>query len=238
MRSAAKVRGAILTLCVLLGAAGAVQAGSITGTVKFEGQPPELKPLNLSADPACAAMHKDKPLPNEMLVLGPGQTMANVLVRVTKGLPEKEHPAPSEPVVLTQEGCRYAPRVFAIWVGQPLKVLNPDGIMHNVHSVPKANTALNRAMPKNVTEIETKFDKLEEPFPFKCDIHPWMQAWCFVTDNPFHSITKEDGVYTIDGLDPGEYEITAWHERLGAKTATVTVKEGEPAKADFTFSRK
>lgn len=217
--------------------AGPVWAGSVSGTVKFEGQPPQLKPLDTSADPACAAMHKENPIPNEVLVLGPGQTMANVLVRVTKGAPAMEHPAPTEPVVLTQEGCRYAPRVFAIRPGQTLKVLNPDGIMHNVHSLPKANTALNRAMPKNVTELETTFDKLEDPFPFKCDIHPWMQAWCFVTDNPYYAITKEDGQFTIDGLDPGEYELTAWHERLGTKTATVTVKEGEAGKVDFVFSR-
>ena len=213
-------------------------AGSVTGTVKFEGQPPALKPLDTSADPVCHSKHKDKPLLNEVLVLGPGQTMANVVVRVTKGAPVKEHPAPAEPVVLTQEGCRYAPHVVAIRVGQPLMVLNPDGILHNVHSLPKTNTALNRAMPANLTEIETKFDKIEEPFAFKCDIHPWMQAWCFVTDNPYYSITKEDGVFSIDGLDAGEYEISAWHERLGVKTATVAVKDGEPAKVDFSFSKK
>lgn len=213
-------------------------AGSITGTVKFEGQPPALKPLDTSADPVCHSKHKDKPLPNEVLVLGSGQTMANVLVRVTKGAPVKDHPVPKDPIVLTQEGCRYAPHVFVIRAGQLLKVLNPDGILHNVHSLPKTNTALNKAMPANMNEMETKFDKVEEPFAFKCDIHPWMQAWCFVTDNPYYSITKDDGLFNIEGLDAGEYEITAWHERLGTKTATVTVKDGEPAKADFAFAKK
>lgn len=231
-------RIAITCVAALLVWSAQAWAGSITGTVKFEGQPPVLKPLDTSADPVCHAKHKDKPLPNEVLVLGSGQTMANVLVRVTKGAPAKDHPAPSEPVVLTQEDCRYAPHVFAIRVGQPLKVLNPDGILHNVHSLPKTNTAVNKAMPANLTEMETKFDQIEEPFAFKCDIHPWMQAWCFVTDNPYYSITKEDGVFSIDGLDPGEYEITAWHERLGTKTATITVKDGEPAKVDFAFARK
>ncbi|MBI2434764.1 MAG: carboxypeptidase regulatory-like domain-containing protein [Candidatus Hydrogenedentes bacterium] len=65
-----------------------------------------------------------------------------------------------------------------------------------------------------------------------------MQAWCLVTDNPYHSVTKEDGVFTIDGIDPGEYEITAWHERLGVKTTTVTVTDGAPATADFTYAKK
>ena len=211
--------------------------GNITGKVKFEGPAPEMKPIALAADASCAAMHKDKPLLSEVLVLGEGQSMANVLVSITAGVPQKDYPLPSEPVVLTQEGCQYAPHVLGIRTGQTLKVKNPDGILHNVHSAPKTNTSINKAMPKDLLELETKFDKTEAPFPFKCDIHPWMQAWCAVFDHPFFSVTGMDGVFTIVGLDPGDYEISAWHERLGKKTATVTVAEGSDATVDFVFSK-
>jgi plastocyanin len=222
-------------MAVLLGAAGA-WAGSIKGTIKYEGEAPVLKPVEMTADAACAAMHKE-PVPNEVLVLGPGNTLANVLVRVTKGAAAKEYPVPSEPVVVTQQGCRYAPRVFVVRKGQTVKVLNPDGILHNVHSIPKTNAALNKAMPAAMTELETLMDKVEEePFAFKCDIHPWMLAWCVVLDHPFHAVTGTDGTYVIDGLEPGEYELSAWHERLGTQTLTVTVADA-PATADFSFSR-
>jgi plastocyanin len=213
-------------------------AGDVAGTVKFEGKAPEMKPITLSADAGCAAMHKDKPLLNEILVLGEGQTMANVLITVTKGLPDKKYPAPAEPFILTQEGCHYAPHVFAIQAGQTVKVANPDGLLHNVHNEPALNTAVNRAMPANLTEIEMTFEKVEaKPFIFKCDIHPWMQAWCAVLDNPFFAVTKEDGKFSIKGLEPGEYEISAWHEKLGTKTATVTVAADGAAQADFTFAK-
>ena len=226
------------TLCVMaLSLPGFAWAGSVTGKVAFEGQAPEMKPVSLSADAACAAMHKDKPVLSEVLVLGEGQAMANVMVAVTGGIPQKEFPQPTEPVVLSQKGCRYEPHVFGIRVGQTLKVLNPDGILHNVHSTPKTNTALNKAMPKDMTEIETRFDKPEELFPFKCDIHPWMQAYCAVFAHPFFSVTASDGKFEISGLDPGEYEITAWHERLGAKKAKVTVAADGAATLDFVFSR-
>lgn len=215
---------------------GYAGAAAVTGTVVFEGKAPEMKPLAITADPACAAMHPDKPVLNEALVLGEGQTMANILVSVTKGLPETEYPAPTETFELTQHGCTYAPHVFAVRTGQTLKILNPDGILHNVHSMPKVNTPMNKAMPKDLLEIETVFDKPEDPFVFKCDIHPWMQAWCAVLDHPFFSVTGIDGKFTITGLEPGEYEITAWHERLGTKTATVTVADGDVT-ADFTFER-
>jgi plastocyanin len=215
---------------------GYAEAAAITGKVVFEGKAPVMKPLTLTADPACAAMHPDKPVLNEALVLGEGQTMANILVSVTKGLPEEAHPVPTEPFVLTQKGCTYAPHVFAVRTGQTLKILNPDGVLHNVHSMPNVNTPMNKAMPKDLLEIETVFEKPEAPFVFKCDIHPWMQAWCAVLDHPFFSVTGTNGQFTITGLEPGEYEVTAWHERLGTRTLTVTVAEADVT-ADFSFAR-
>jgi len=212
-------------------------AGSVTGTATYSGEVPKLPPVDMSADPACAAMHGDNPPVNEVLVLGEGQTLGNILVRVTKGLPEKEYPAPSEPMVLTQEGCQYRPRVFVLHPAQTLKILNPDGILHNVHGMPEKNAPFNRAMPATLTEIEVTMPTVEDPFEIKCDIHRWMHSFCAVLDHPFYDVTESDGVYTIDGLAPGEYEITAWHERLPAQTVTVTVADDTPVKQDFTFER-
>ena len=127
------------------GVAGA--ASSITGTVTFDGKTPTLKPLAMDADPVCAKKHTG-PVPNEMLVLGSGNTMGNIMVWVSKGLPAgKTLPAPSTPVVLDQHGCQYKPHVMGIMVGQPYKILNSDALPHNVHTLPKVNKPFNRAMP-------------------------------------------------------------------------------------------
>jgi hypothetical protein len=77
--------------------------------------------------------------------------------------------------------------------------------------------------------------KSAEVFKIKCDVHPWMNAWIHVLDHPFFSVTGEDGTFTIRGLPPGKYTLTAWHETLGTKTADVTVEEGKPASVDITF---
>ena len=88
------------------------------------------------------------PVPNEMLVLGNGNTMGNIMVWVSKGLPAgKTYPAPKEPVVIDQNGCQYKPHVMGIMVGQPYKILNSDGILHNVHTLPKVNAPFNKGMP-------------------------------------------------------------------------------------------
>ena len=139
-------------------------ASSISGTVTFDGKAPALKPLAMDADPACAKKHTG-PVPNEMLVLGSGNTMGNIMVWVSKGLPAgKTYPAPKTPVVLDQNGCQYKPHVMGIMVGQPYKILNSDGVLHNVHTLPKVNKPFNKAMPATVKEATTTFDKEEAIF--------------------------------------------------------------------------
>ncbi len=214
----------------------AMAASSVTGTVTFTGKAPALKPLAMEADPVCAKKHSG-PVANEMLVLGNGNTMGNIIVYVSKGLPAgKTYPAPQTPVVLDQNGCQYKPHVMGIMAGQPYKILNSDGLAHNVHTLPKANPTFNKSMPPALKEATTKFDKPEPIFQVKCDIHPWMSAWVGVFTHPFYSVTSTDGKFTISGLDPGTYEITAWHERLGTQTASITVGASDKKTQDFKFA--
>jgi plastocyanin len=216
------------------GVAGA--ASTITGTVTFTGKPPALKPLAMDADPACAKKHA-KPVPAEMLVLGSGNTMGNVIVWVSKGLPAgKTYPVPKTPVTLDQRGCVYVPHAMGIMVGQAYRILNSDGILHNIHTLPKINRSFNRAMPATSKETSTTFDKPENVFQIKCDVHPWMSAYIGVFEHPFFATTGTDGKFTLSGLDAGTYVITAWHERLGTQTASVTVSGTDTKTQDFKFA--
>jgi plastocyanin len=217
----------------------ALAASTITGTVTFDGKAPALKPLAMDAEPVCHKAHGGKPVPNEMLVLGNGNTMGNIMVWVSKGLPAgKTWPAPKTPVVLEQKGCQYMPHVMGIMVGQPYRILNSDGILHNIHTLPKINPAFNRGQPATVKEMTTTFAKPETLFQIKCDVHPWMSAYMAVFTHPFYSVTSTDGKFTISGLDPGTYEITAWHERLGTQTASITVGANDTKAQNIKFAVK
>lgn len=228
----------IAALGAALLATTCTQAGSIIGKVLYEGNVPQPKVLDTGGDPSCAAHFGDNPPVNEVLVLGEGNTMANIVVKVTKGLPEKTWDVPAEPVIMTQAGCRYSPHVTVVQLGQTLRVENPDGIIHNVNCQPLANPVENRPMARNLKQVEFKFDVVEEtPFRFRCDVHPWMLAFCAVLPHPFFDVTEKDGLYVIDGLEAGDYEIEAWHERLGVQTAKVTVTADKPGEANFTFSK-
>jgi plastocyanin len=216
--------------------AGRGFCATITGTVTYDGKVPNLKPIDMSANAECAKMHPT-PQPSDMLVLGPGNAMANIMVNVSSGLPAgKTYPTPKDPVVMDQKGCHYQPHVFGLMVGQTFKVLNSDGILHNVHALPKVNKQFNMAMPPTVKESTQTFGQAEGMFTIKCDVHPWMSSYAGVFANPFFSVTKDDGRFTISGLDAGTYEIQAWHEKLGTQTMKVTVTANETKTLNFKFS--
>lgn len=231
-----RIYSIFLGIFVLAWFVSCAQAASVHGTIKYDGAGPNFKEIKMDADPICQSLHSGPVLP-QTLVLGDGNTMANVFVRVKGGLSAKQYPAPTEPVVLDQKGCFYEPHVFGVMVGQPLKILNPDGTLHNVHAMSKVNPEFNLAMPKFRTETTKTFDKEEFIFAFKCDVHPWMLAWGSVMTHPYFAVTKKDGTFTIDNLPAGTYEIEAWQEKLGTQTASVTLAEGESKEISFTFSK-
>ena len=217
-----------------------VSAGSISGTIIYDGKVPKLRPIKMGADPICLLNHSDEKVFPQVLVLGDNKkkTMGNVFVHITKGFPKKDYIVPKDPAILNQKGCMYNPHVLGIMVGQKIKVLNPDGTLHNVHGIPKNNREFNVAMPKFRKEMTRVFNKAEFMFPFKCDVHPWMLAWISVMDHPYFYTTKSDGEYKIDDLPAGNYEISIWHEKLGEQKKVVILENDTDTKIiDFTMAR-
>jgi uncharacterized protein (DUF2141 family) len=71
---------------------------------------------------------------------------------------------------------------------------------------------------------------------FKCDVHPWMNAYIGVLPHPYFSVTGNEGTFEIKDLPPGSYTVEIWHEKYGTQTQQVTVEEGGTATADFTVT--
>ncbi len=236
MYSMIGTRTLVLTLALTLGANASTHGAAINGTVVFEGRAPTMPLLKMAADPGCKVDHVDPPRA-ETLVLGEGQTIANILVKIKSGLSGKEYPVPKEPVVVTQSGCMYSPHVFGVRAGQPIEFMNPDKTLHNINAKAQVNRGFNISMPDFRKSAIRTFAKSEPIFSIDCDVHKWMSAWCAVIDHPFFEVTGKDGRFSIEGLDAGTYEIEAWHERLGTQTATITVGTDEIKTHDFTFSR-
>ena len=212
----------------------AATAGSIAGRITFEGTPPKPGIVRMDSDANCVQTGTTST--DETIVVGEGGAMQNVFVYVKDGLGTLRFPIPSTPVVLDQKGCQYVPHVLGVQLGQNLEILNSDPTLHNVHAVPKANQEFNMGQPLPGIKHTHQFSTREVMVPFKCDVHPWMNAWVGVLDHPYFAVTGADGSFSLEGLPPGTYTIEAWHEKLGTQTQSVTI--GEKESKDITFSFK
>lgn len=210
-------------------------AGSISVTVKLDGPAPERQPVPVGSVAACAAHWGGNP-PLSTAVLVKDGLVQNSFVHIRSGLKNHEYPKAEQPVELDQVGCIYTPRVVGVRVNQPVNILNSDSMLHNVHTVSKANRPFNIAQPFK-GKMDTKvFGKPEVMIKTKCDVHPWMAAFIGVVDHPYFGVTGEKGEVTISGVPPGTYQLEAWHEVFGTLTQEVTVGEKETVAAAFTFT--
>lgn len=226
--------GVIIT--ITFGVVSSVSAGTIRGVIQYDGDVPKFREIKMDADPICLSHHTEAVMP-QTLVLGEGKTLGNVFVYIKGGIFDNKFEPPVEPVIVDQKGCMYDPHVIGVMVGQPLKILNPDGTLHNVHALSKVNPEFNLAMPKFRRETTKVFDKPEFMFPMKCDVHPWMSAWISVMDHPFFAVTKEDGQFEIKDVPEGDFNVVAWHEKLGTQTSRVVMGKGGGTEVNFTFSK-
>ena len=207
-------------------------AATIAGTVAFEGTAPPPTPIDVSSDAVCdpaAASAGAAP------VIGDPGKLGNVFVYVSKGLEGQTFETPKEPVHLDQKGCAYHPHVLGMMVGQTIKITNSDPTVHNVHPTPKVNPGFNIAQTSAGATNEKVFNAEEVMIPFSCDIHGYMRSYVGVLSHPFYGVSKTDGSFSLAGLPPGSYTITAWHEKFGKQDQEVTVGAKESKNITFTF---
>jgi hypothetical protein len=209
-------------------------AGSISGTVRLEGEPPKFKPIDMSAEAACVQANPSPVVP-PIVVTGAHGALANAVVYVKAGLGSYRFDIPPTPVALDQKGCMYTPRILAVMARQTFEVHNEDPTIHNVHAMPRENRPWNKSEPVGDPPIEANFTKPELAIPIACNIHPWMRAYMFVFAHPYFAITPKTGEFELKGLPPGTYVIEAWQERFGTQDQTVTLGPRDSKTLDFVF---
>jgi hypothetical protein len=97
--------------------------------------------------------------------------------------------------------------------GEKARVRNSDPILHNPHGFLGKPTVFNLALPNRDQTIDIT-RRLTRPGVIRvvCDAHPHMLAWMIVHDSPYYAVTDERGAFLIDGILPGRYKVTMWHE--------------------------
>ncbi len=209
---------------------------TVAGRVTLTGAVPKNPSISMTSDSACVRANPGQPV-DDAVIVGPEGALENVFVYVKDGLSAYAFDAPTRPVRLEQKGCRFAPHVLGLQVGQPLELANADITLHNVHAVAKVNDEFNLgATPGSVTR--RVFTSPEVMVTVKCDVHSWMRSYVGVVAHPYFATTGADGRFEIAGLPPGEYVIEAWHEKFGTRTERVTVGAKESRQIAFGFNAR
>lgn len=194
-------------------------AGTFTGKVVVKGSAASLPPLfrqgdNIKDKEVCAAVD----VPDERLVLGEGNGVANVFIYLAKA-PKggKALEVPSDPFLFDQKNCRFFPHCTVLPTGQTVKVLSNDSVAHNTHTYANKNQSVNSGVAPMDREgkLEIVYRKAESaPVSIKCDYHTWMSAWQLPLDHPYAAVTDSSGAFTIPDLPPGKHSFVVWHEAV------------------------
>jgi hypothetical protein len=213
--------------------------GKITGTINFVGNAPMQGKIDMNADAACVAKNPNATL--EILKVKDGK-LANVIVFIKDGttadgkaFSDLGFQIPETEVKLDQIGCVYSPRVLGIQTNQKLGVYNSDETVHTTQAMSEKNRSWHTTQQINSAPVIKTFNQPEVIIPFKCTQHGWMAAYLAVFDHPFFAVTKEDGVFEIKGVPPGNYTLVAWHEKGKEKSINIRVEENGQVKTDFSY---
>ena len=222
-------------------------AGTVTGTVMYEGDAPARPALTATKDQHCIdAVAGTK---SEALVVSKGKGIKNVVIyaRVRGAKPT----VPDKNPVMDQKGCAYYPHVLAVVAGSTVDLTSSDPIAHNVHSHATKNEAINYQIPQPGKIIPHKIAKAEE-IKFTCDIHSWMTGYIVAVPNNFFTVTgyknadgawissddyeksADAGSYSIADVPAGRVRVVAWHEKLGSANKTVEVPASGDIAVNFT----
>jgi plastocyanin len=231
MKIAASVAMCALATMALVPSTHHSAGGTVAGKVTYTGTAPKMKQIDMAKEPSCAKQHAT-PVMNESVVAGEGNTLGDVVVYISAG--GAPSAVPSTPVTFEQKGCQYLPHVLPMQAGQQLEIKNDDQTSHNIHPMSQVNPEWNKSQPPGAPPIQTTYAK-PEFIPVKCNVHPWMHGYFAVLNTSHSTVSGSDGTYSLSGLPPGKYTVTAWQERFGTQSQEVTIAGSETAKLDFSL---
>ena len=161
---------------------------------------------------------------------------ANAVAYIDK-IPDKKFDPLKEAVVMDQKNLVFIPHVLPIVAGTTVKYLNDDDVLHNVFSPDKCADKFNLGTwPKGQTR-SYKFDNIGCVSVMLCNVHPEMEAFVVVLQNPYFAVSSKDGSYEIKNVPPGKYTLRIWHEKLKGEEVTVEVPEKGATTVDFELRK-
>ncbi len=221
------LRSSLLSaLLVAIAAPALAQGGTITGiaTTALKG----LRPLRVTMDmKVCGAE-----VPDETISAGPSGALANVVVTLTGVKATVPYPDPQ----VTNEKCRFLPRVQLARPGAPTKTTSHDALLHTTNAQQDGGrTLFNVGLPVPNLVVTRPLNGAGL-VRITCNTHQWMRGFIMVTGE-MAAVTGADGTFRLTGVPAGTYELKVWHELLKVAPVRVTVANGATATVALALAR-
>jgi plastocyanin len=152
-----------------------------------------------------------------------------------------EFKLPEQRPVIDQKNMVFHPHVLPVLAGTTVDFLNSDDVAHNVFTPDKSADKFNLGTwPKGEVRsftFEKRCDKVCDAVML-CNVHPEMEAFVVVLQNPYFSSTDEEGNFTIENVPAGEYTAKVWHPKRKAEATKVVVPDSGSVSLEFALKKK
>ncbi|MBI3754667.1 MAG: hypothetical protein HY265_00685 [Deltaproteobacteria bacterium] len=141
-------------------------------------------------------------------------------------IPSEKHP------IIDQIDLTFVPYVLPVVLGTTVDFHNSDDVLNNIFTPSWAGHKFNLGTyPKGVVRSFI-FDRLGEVV-LLCNIHPDMEGYILVLQNPYFAIPDKHGRYEIGNVPPGVYDLKIWYKRKISPSQAITVEKGKGTMADL-----
>ena len=169
-----------------------------------------------------------------------GQPTADAVVAI-EGIPQevikaRQAATKSKKAVMRQKEMKFIPRVLPVVTGTTVEFPNNDTSWHNVFSKSEAKEFDLGLYPPGEKRSAT-FDK-PGVVRILCNVHPAMEGFIVVEEQPFFSGADQRGNYRINNVPLGKIRVKVWHPQAGTTDAEVTlVREGQVLDVNFNLKK-
>ncbi len=217
------------------------EGGTLTGTVKLEGNVPKPKGYNLTTLPDqfyCGRISDGQGWRIlQPFQAGPAGEFREVVVYlegIDKGKPFDDGGVPQ----IEAKDCLFLPFTTVVRDDQTVTVVNMDPVMHDIQAYETSHLGarvlfnvplpMNPQHPRNLKERSdaamyhqhmagppmkqlVNLSKGRRIFVMQCGFHAYMESWGLAVTNPYFAKTDQQGRFTIPDVPPGTYKLVVWH---------------------------
>jgi plastocyanin len=185
--------------------------------------------------------------PDHVILGAPGSTIsgtvtvtgasssADAVVYIENAPGASAAPAPS---TMDQKKMQFVPHVLPVPSGATVRFLNDDPTPHNVFSPDNEKFNLG-TWPQGQSKdyVFNKCTKFPCVYTLLCRVHPEMEGYIVVLQNPYFAVSGKDGRYTIPDVPAGSYTVAVWHQKGKTQSKPLKLEAGKPGSLDFVVAR-